>query len=172
MKSVLRILVIIVVLVAIVFAVGSILPEHTTHTRTITLKQPPEKVFAALADVAKMPQWNRNMETVEILPPTDGKETTRQTFNGGMSMTVVTTESLPPAHLVREIGDSHGSYTGSWSYGITPIPDGGSQVALTEQSNVRNPFIRIMVKIFGPTKYMDEHLQDLAKHFGETATIR
>jgi hypothetical protein len=29
-----------------------------------------------------------------------------------------------------------------------------------------------MVKIFGPTKYIDEHLDGMAKNFGETAVIR
>jgi hypothetical protein len=86
-------------------------------------------------------------------------------------MTVVTSVSSPPAHLVRTIGDKSAPFADSWSYAIATIPD-GSQVALTEQSDVRNPFYRVMMKIFGPTKYMDEHLEDLAKQFGETASIR
>lgn len=28
-----------------------------------------------------------------------------------------------------------------------------------------------MTRLFGPSKYMDEHLEDLAKKFGETATV-
>jgi uncharacterized protein YndB with AHSA1/START domain len=172
MKWIIRIVVIIVVLGALIFAIGFILPSHTTHTRTITLKQPPEKVFAMLADIPNMPKWNRNMEKVEILTPVDGKETTRQTFKGGMDMVITTTESSPPNHLVRALGDSNGPFSGSWTYGIAAAPDGGSQVALTEQSEIPNPFFRFMVKIFGPTKYMDEHLQDLGKQFGESVTVR
>ena len=172
MKWILRILVIIVVLIAVIFAIGFVLPAHTTHTRTITLKQSPEKVFAVLADIPNMPKWNRNMEKVEVLPPVDGKETTRQTFKGGMDMIITTTESSPPNHLVRALGDSNGPFSGSWTYEIAATPDGGSQVALTEQSEIPNPFFRFMMKLFGPTKYMDEHLEDLAKHFGESVTIR
>ena len=171
MKWILRILVIIVVLIAVIFAIGYILPAHTTHTRTIALKQSPEKVFAVLADVPNMPKWNRNMEKVEVLVPVDGKETTRQTFKGGMDMVITTTESSPPNHLVRTAVDSGGSFSGSWTYGITATPDNGSQVALTEQSEVPNPFFRFMMKVFSPTKYMDEHLEDLAKQFGESATV-
>ncbi len=172
MKWVLRILIIVVVLVAIVFAVGSILPAHTTHTRTIKLKQPPDKVFAVLADIPNMPKWNRNMESVEMLAPIEGKERSRQIFKGGMDMIITTTESSPPSHLVRALGDMDGPFSGSWTYGIVTTPDGGSQVALTEQSEIPNPFFRLMVKIFGPTKYMDQHLEDLAQHFGESAAIR
>jgi uncharacterized protein YndB with AHSA1/START domain len=172
MKWILRILVIIIVLVAVIFAIGYALPAHTTHTRTIALKQSPEKVFAVLADIPNMPKWNRNMEKVEVLASVDGKETTRQTFKGGMDMIITTTESSPPNHLVRALGDSDEPFSGSWTYGITATPDGGSQVALTEQSEVPNPFFRFMLKLFGPTKYIDQHLEDLAKQFGESSTIR
>jgi uncharacterized protein YndB with AHSA1/START domain len=171
MKWLLRILVIIVVLIAVIFVIGYILPSQTTHTRTIALKQPPEKVFAVLADIPNMPKWNRNLEKVDVLLPVDGKERTRQTFKGGMDMVITTTESAPPHHLVRTVVDSSESFSGSWTYGITATPGDGSQVALTEQSEVPNPFFRFMVKLFGPTKYMDQHLEDLAKQFGETATV-
>jgi hypothetical protein len=48
----------------------------------------------------------------------------------------------------------------------------GAQVVLTEEATVPNPIFRLLVKIAGPTKYLDEHLVDLAQHFGETAVPR
>ena len=62
-------------------------------------------------------------------------------------------------------------FNGSWTYEIASLPE-GSQVSLTERSEVSSPIFRLMMKVFGPTKYMDNHLADLAQHFGETATIR
>ena len=171
MKWIVRILIFLVVLIGVAFAIGYALPAHTTHTRTITIKQTPEAVFALLADVPGMPKWNRHMEKVEMLPPVDGKEATRQTFKGNMVMTIITTESAPPTHLVRTMGDVGGPFSGSWTYDISPTAD-GSQIVLTEQSEVKSPIFRLMMKLFGPTKYMDNHLADLAQHFGETATIR
>jgi len=111
------------------------------------------------------------MEKIEMLPPIDGKEASRQTFKGNMTMTIITSESTPPKHLVRSMGDIGGPFEGSWTYEITPTPD-GSQVVLTEQSTMNNAFFRLMAKVLGPTKYLDEHLEDMAKHFGETAVIR
>lgn len=171
MKWLLRILSVIVVLALLVLALGYSIPAHHQLTRTIDLKQTPEAIFAALADVQKMPEWNHNMEKVEMLPPIDGKEATKQTFNGGMTMTIVTAESSPPTHLVRAMGDASGPMIGSWTYEISPATD-GSHVMLTEEATFRNPIFRLMVKIFGPTKHMDEHLVDLGKHFGETVTPR
>jgi uncharacterized protein YndB with AHSA1/START domain len=171
MKWIVRILIFLVVLIGVAFAIGYALPAHTTHTRTITIKQTPDAVFALLADVQGMPKWNRHMEKVEMLPPVDGKEATKQTFEGNMVMTIITAESAPPTHLVRTMGDVGGPFRGSWTYDISPMPD-GSQIVLTEQSEVKSPIFRLMMRIFGSTKYMDEHLGGLARHFGEAATIR
>ena len=171
MKWIVRILIFLVVLIGVAFAIGYVLPAHTTHTRTITIRQAPAVVFALLADVQGMPKWNRNMEKVEMLPPANGKEATKQTFKGNMVMTIITTESAPPTHLVRTMGDAAAPFSGSWTYEIAPLPE-GSQISLTEQSEVKNPIFRLMVKVFGPTKYIDNHLAELAQHFGETATIR
>jgi uncharacterized protein YndB with AHSA1/START domain len=171
MKILLRIVLFLIVVAAAVYLYGRSIPAHQTHTRTITLKQTPDAVFTLLADVPNFPKWNQNMEKVEMLPPIDGKEASRQTFKGNMVMTIITSESTPPKHLVRSMGDSSGPFEGSWIYDITPTAD-GSQVVLTEQSTYNSVFFRLMAMLFSPTKYMDGHLQDMAKHFGETVTVR
>ena len=171
MKILFRILILLILLAVAAYLVGYSIPARQTHTRTITLKQTPEAVFALLTDLPNFPKWNRNMVKIEMLPPVDGKEATRQTFKGNMQMTIITSESTPPKHLVRSMGDIGGPFEGSWTYEISPTAD-GSQIVLTEQTTMNNAFFRLMAKLFGPTKYMDEHLEDMAKHFGETAVIR
>ena len=69
------------------------------------------------------------------------------------------------------MGDAGGPFVGTWTYEISPAK-GGSTVVLTEVAEMQNPLFRVMTRIFGQTKYIDEHLEDLAKKFGETATIR
>lgn len=162
MKWFRRVFIGLVVLLIILAVVAFLLPAGTKHTRVIELHQTPEAIFAVLSDVQKMPDWNSNVTKVEVLPPIDGKEATRQTFKQGMVMTIVTSESLAPTHLVREMRDSSAPFSGSWNYEITPTSE-GSKVALTENSEVKNPFFRLMVLIFGPTKYLDEHLSNLGR---------
>ena len=171
MKWILYLAILIGVLVAAVFGIGYALPAKTTITRSITLKEKPATVFATLADVQHFAEWNRNTEKVEMLPPVNGKEATKQTLKGGMVMTIVTAESDPPTHLVRRLGDAGGPFAGSWTYDLTPAGDGGTQVKLTEVAEFKNPLFRVMTKLFGQTKYMDQHLEDLAKKFGETAKV-
>jgi len=171
MKNLFRIILILVVVAIAAYVYGLSLPAHQTHTRTTTLKQTPEAIFALLTDLPNFPKWNKDMVKIEMLPPIDGKEATRQTFNGNMAMTIITSESIPPKHLVRSMGDNNGPFEGSWTYDISPKAD-GSQIILTEQSTMNSPLFRLMVRVFGPTKYMDEHLQGMAKYFGETAVIQ
>jgi uncharacterized protein YndB with AHSA1/START domain len=171
MKILFRIIFVLIVLAGAAYLYALSIPAHQTHTRTTTLKETPDAVFALLTDLPNFPKWNRNMVKLEMLPPVDGKEATRQTFKGNMQMTIITSESTPPKHLVRSMGDIGGPFEGSWTYEISPTTD-GSQIVLTEQATMNNAFFRLMVKLFGPTKYMDEHLEDMAKHFGKTAVIR
>ena len=85
-------------------------------------------------------------------------------------MTIITASSAPPHHLLRALGDPNGPFVGSWTYEISPA-DAGSKVVLTEVAGFNNSLFRVMTRIFGQSKYMDEHLEDLAKEFGETATV-
>jgi uncharacterized protein YndB with AHSA1/START domain len=171
MKIVFRIVLVLLVLAGAIYLYARSIPARQAHTRTTTLKQTPEALFALLTDLPNFPKWNRNLVKIEMLSPVDGQEASRQTYQGGMQMTIITSESLPPTRLVRSMGDDGGPFQGSWTYEISRAGD-GAQVVLTEHSEMTNPFFRLMVQIFSPTKYMDEHLEDLAKHFGETAVIR
>jgi uncharacterized protein YndB with AHSA1/START domain len=163
---------IVIALVVIGYGIGMLIPANQTRTRTITLQQPPEKVFAVLTEVERMPEWNTGLEKVERIPPIEGQEASRHTYKGNLQMTIITTESRPPTHLVRKMGDENGPFVGTWSYRITEAKS-GSDVALTEDSQVRNPFTRLMMKLMGgPTEYIDDHLTGLAKHFNEQAAIR
>jgi hypothetical protein len=171
MKWMARVLASLLVLLGLAVAISFALPAESKHTRVVALKQAPESVFPVLADVGKFPSWNRSVQKVEMLAPIDGKEATKQTFKSGMTMTVITTETLAPTHLVRTARDLGGNnFSGSWNYEITPTND-GCEVAVTEKSHIKNPMFRIIIRLFGSTRHIDQHLVDLARHFGETPVI-
>jgi hypothetical protein len=138
MKILFRIILVLIVLVVAAYLCALSIPAHQTHTRTIALKQIPDAIFALLTDLPNFPKWNSNMVKIEMLPPIDGKEATRQTFKGNMQMTIITSESTPPTHLVRSMGDNSGPFEGSWMYEISPTAD-GSQIVLTEQMTRPTP---------------------------------
>jgi len=116
-KWILYTVVTIAVLTGATVLVGYALPAKTTIARSITLPQPPatarHSAMCRTSPSAAKTAANRNTEKVEMLPPVDGKEATKQTFKGGMTMTIITAESAPPHHLVREMGDNGGPFAGS-----------------------------------------------------------
>jgi len=164
---------VLVVLVVLLFLIGALIPKKHTYKRSVRLRQTPDALFSLLADVENMPKWSRNVLAVEKLPPVDGHEATRQTIRGSsVPMTIVTTESVRPSRLVRTMGgDKHAFFSGSWTYDFTPTPE-GCQVQLTEDAEISMPPFRVMAKLFGATKYLDEHLLDLGAKFGETPVIQ
>lgn len=164
---------ILVVLILVLFLIGILMPARHTYTRSARLKKTADTIFSLLADVESMPKWSRNVQAVEKLPPVDGHEATRQTIKGSsVPMTIVTTESVRPSHLVRTMGgDKHAFFVGSWTYDITPTTD-GCQVQLREEAEISMPIFRVMAKLFGATKYLDEHLLDIGNKFGETPVVQ
>lgn len=151
MKWLLYLISALALLLGIVSLAGYALPAQTTVSRSITLHQSPEAVFAVLADVGDFPHWNHNTEKVEVLPPENGKQVSRQTFRGGMTMKIVTTQSVPPRRLVRRLDDPDGPFTGSWTYDLTPV-QGGCRIVLTEVAEFKNPLYRVLTRIFGSSK--------------------
>ena len=124
-------------LAALLFIIGACLPKRHQFTRAITLKQSPEAVFALLDDVQGMLQWNSNLVKIDGAPDVNGKPATRQTFKGGMAMTIVTSERDPPRRLVRTMVDDGGPYFGGWSY--TSLMDASYASRSSEARNYCRP---------------------------------
>lgn len=170
MKWLLIIVAIPVVALAAMFLVGMLLPAKHTLARSITLKVKPEVAFGTIAKVEELPSWSSGVLKVERLPDRDGRETTMQTLKGGMKMEVITSESLPPTHLVRTMGDSSAPFFGSWAYDFSAAGE-GCRVIVRETGEVKNPLFRTMSRLFGLDKHITQHLNDLARKLGETAHV-
>lgn len=159
-----------VVALLLVFLVGLLLPARHTLARSVTVHVKPEVVFRAIAEVESLPSWSSAVLKVERLPDRDGKEATMQTLHGGMKMVVLTSESSSPTHIVRIMGDTAAPFFGSWTYDFSPAGE-GCRVVLRESGEVRNPFYRTLARMFGIDKHLNQHLHDLVRKFGETATV-
>lgn len=83
MKWLLYLVILLALLIGTIFLIGYALPAKTTASRSITLQQPAAAVFAVLADVRNLAQWNRNTAKVDMLPSVDGREATLQISKGG-----------------------------------------------------------------------------------------
>lgn len=151
-----------VALVLIIVMVGYMLPQSHTASRDVTVPASADKVFALVATPADYPKWRSDVDSVEILPPENGKEMFREVGDNG-SLLLRVEERVPDSRLVTVIADTTLPFGGKWTYEIKPS---GTRTTLriTEDGEVYNPIFRFMSRfVFGHTATMDKYLADAEK---------
>jgi hypothetical protein len=162
-----------VVVVAIIAMLifGLLQPVKHSVTRSITLKQKPETVFAVLDKADDLPSWSSMVAKVERIPDRDGRPATRQAMKFGMTVIVSSLERKSPTRLVARMEKEGGSVWGTWTYDLAQEGD-GCRVSITEDGEMKNPLFRALGRLRGLDASINQQLNDLARRFGETAVIR
>jgi len=160
---------VLVLLAGAIWVVGAMLPKDHVATRMAQFKQPPEKIWEAITDVAGMTSWRSGLKAIERRPDRDGKPAWVEKSDMG-DMPLEVTEWHPPQHLVTRIADPELPFGGTWTYEIAPA-EGGATLRITERGEVRPALFRFMARfIFGYTSTIETYLNDLGRKFGETTT--
>ena len=151
-------------LIGLVVLTGYALPVEHVASRTATVAQPVDWVFAALTGIDRYPQWRTDVKSVEVLSAAPPRRWRERGGNDDITFEIV--EMQPPARLVTRIADPDLPFGGTWTYELTP--DGsGTRLTITEHGEVYNPIFRVMSRfVFGHTATMDQFLADLKKHLG------
>ena len=147
-------------IVLVVVAIGYSLPVKHTATREKVLRADTAAVFAAMSTPSDFPSWRRGVKSVDMLPPADGKPSFREHGSDG-DITYVTDESVPARRLVNRIADRNLPFGGSWTFELSPAPD-GTLLRVTENGEVYNPIFRFVSRfILGHHRTIDHYLADL-----------
>ena len=155
-----------VVIVAVVAAIGSLLPKSHLASRSSKFKQTPEALWAAMIGP---PDWRPDIRAFEELPRREGRRAWKETDKHGQTITYESLEETPPTRLVTRIADPQLPFGGTWTLQITPA-GAGSLLNITEAGEVYNPIFRFMSRfVLGYTGTMDAYLKALHKKFGEEA---
>lgn len=160
---------VIVVLGLAVYAFGATLPVQHTATRAATLSTRPDSVWAVVTDPGHFPSWRKDVDSVELLPPRNGRPAWRE-ISGRGRMTFEVTEAAPSTRFVTTIADKGLPFGGSWEYVIEPVPS-GTRITITEHGEVYNPVFRFVSRyVMGQTKTLDSYLTALAARLGDNYT--
>lgn len=152
--------------VALVAVVGALLPKGHVASRFAVYRRPPAEVFAAIRGFGSYPQWRKDVSKVEILPPVEGSERFREHSSFG-AITFEVVEAIEPTRLVVRIADTGLAFGGSWTYEVTPVPE-GARLTITERGEVYNVFFRFLSRfVFSHHATIDRSLQALGRKFGE-----
>jgi|SRR6188508_3784 len=164
MKWILIILAVIAALIVIVLAIGFMLPANHVAMRSASFGQPVEKVFLAITEVEKFPEWRKSVERVEVLPPNGTHPRFREIGSDG-SLLFETDSVIPNKRVVNRIADKSLPFGGRWIYDLT-ADGGGTRLTITEEGEVYNAVYRFVSRfIMGHTRTIDRYLSDLEAHF-------
>lgn len=162
---------VIVALILIVVVIGALLPKKHHATRAARFHQSPEAIWVALTNYQEFPSWRSSVKRVERSPSSNQLAAWREFDSHGDSLPMQTLESEPPRHLVTGIADPKLPFGGMWTTVVTPA-EGGSEVRIAEDGEVRNPVFRFVSRfIIGVNATMDTYLRDLGKKFGENVQV-
>lgn len=148
---------------------GVLLPRDHVAASTVTLRQPPESVWAVVRDLGATPRWWSEVTVAEPVADPAGREIWRQEA-GGFTMQLAVTEATAPTRLVTVIdAPPDAAFGGRWAYELEQA-DGGTRVVITEAGWVANPLFRVMARLSGPHRTLDSYLMALGARFGEAVT--
>lgn len=159
-------------LVAAVAVMGLLLPKGHSASRWAMYGQPPEALWAALADHAGAAAWRPDVKQIEMLEPRNGRAVWRETWKGGDKILFEEVEAAPLRRMVTRIADPSLPFGGTWTIEVTP-KDGGSAVKITEDGEVYNPIFRFVSHFFmSKTASIETFLKSLGGKFGQQVEIR
>ena len=151
-------------LILLVTLAGLALPRVHHVSSRITLRQPPESVYAVIRNVAAIPTWWPAVKQVSRREDPQGREIWDETMGDGMEMGIEVTRAEPPGLLKTVIVGDDAPFGGSWVTQIEPVP-GGSTVTVNEDGWVSNPIFRVISRLMGYRRTMDDYLNALGIPF-------
>jgi Polyketide cyclase / dehydrase and lipid transport len=164
MKWIITVVAALIVLVALVAAIGAMLPKQHSATRSARFKKPPEAVWDVITGP---PDWRGDVRSFENLPPHEGHRTWKEIDKHGQAVAYESVEETPPMRLVTRIADRNLPYGGSWIHEITPDP-GGCVLTITEEGEIYNPIFRFMARfVFGYSGTIEAYIKALHAKLGQ-----
>lgn len=153
------------------YVIGLLVPASHIVSRTRTIKTTPSRLWAILTDVSNYPEWQPKVEKVDI----QNREEDRVTF---IEYSVKKRHTVIIHHvrssercLLRVLEENMNHYnkiptfSGSWTFEITPQEDNDTQVLLkiTEQGVMKKPIVRLMhLLLYGFHSRIDRFMNDLS----------
>jgi hypothetical protein len=157
--------VVFVVIVAITYAGGYMLPpNHTSKTRG-TINKAPEVLFDYLIDFPKWPRWHKEVKSPMRLPDQNG----HMVWQLGEQVVEVVEILKPiagnPGHFIFRVADRKSPFQGTWTWVLEPI-GGASQLTIIEEGTVQSPLWRFLAHyLFGHNATAKTVLHALSQHY-------
>jgi len=153
------------VLVALMAVVGAMLPVRHRGTRKARYRVAPDALFAVIAGP---PDWRTGVRSFGVLAEREGRRQWWEEDTHRQKITYELVESKPPERIAVRIASQGLPFGGTWTFQIAPLPNGGSELRISEDGEIYNPLFRFLARFFfGYTASLEGYLRDLGAKFGE-----
>lgn len=168
MKWIILILVLITLAVAVVSAVGAMLPVNHRASRKARFHQPPQAIYAV---VSGPPDWRPDVKASGPLPDVSGRKRWWEQDAHGNKIAYELVEDSP-SRVVRRIAGEKLPFGGAWTIEIAPASSSEAEVRVTEDGEVYNVIFRFLSRfVFGHASSIEGYLRNLGAKFGEQPQI-
>ena len=158
MKTVIRILIALGVVILAVVITGTQLPEKHEASVSRDFQSNRDEVWQVISDFAHWPEWRTDLKAIRL-----GSNTFTEVSASGESVEYRVEEFTTPERMVTRIVTTGLPYGGAWTYELVAT-DTGCRLTITEEGEVYNPVFRFMSRfVFGHESTMRQYLDDLAK---------
>jgi hypothetical protein len=146
-------LAVLLLLVALVFLTGWLLPAKREGRAETVIAAPPDRVLAVIADVEAQPEWR---EVGSVTRTADGWE---EVTPRGERIVFVADEMTETRIRLRFTSDA--GYAGDWEALLEPVAE-GTRIAVVERATVPSPLGRIIARLmFDPGAFATTYLAAL-----------
>lgn len=148
---------------------GAMVPRDHHATRKAHYRARPDVIYALLAGP---PDWRTGVKSYGNLPERNGRQQWWEQDTHGQKITYELVEDSPPSRRAVRIADDSLPFGGTWSFDISPAADGGADLRIHEDGEIRNVIFRFMAHyFFGYYASIEGFLRDLGAKFGEPVKI-
>lgn len=158
MKSVIRILVAIGLVILAIVITGSLLPERHEASVSRDFQSSRDAVWVVLADFSHWPEWRSDLKEIRL-----GSNTFTEVSASGEAVEYRIEEFTTPERMVTRIITPGLPYGGAWTYELVTT-DTGCRLTITEEGEVYNPVFRFVSRfMLGHTATLEKYMDDLSK---------
>jgi hypothetical protein len=149
------------VLAAIVYGVGAMLPRAHVARVDAVVPAPPEVAAALIRDVEAQPHWRSGVRSIEVLERGAGR--LRYVEHGDEDIAFEFREETQGRRFRSTIAEPSLPFGGAWRIELQP-EGAGTRVSIEERGEVRDPLYRFFARfVFGHEATIRTYLADLER---------
>ncbi len=147
---------------------GALAAKSHVASVKATFAKPAAELWQRITDHANQPKWRKELKSLVMLPPRDGKTAFEEESDFGKVQFVVD-EAVAPSRYVTRITSEGLGYRGRWIFDLAPA-GATTTLSITEEGEVTSFFFRALSPLFSKTQTIEKYLAALATELGVSTT--